>query len=284
MSEDTFDGYEDEKVASIDMDPADNVDIDEIRPNAWNPNELDPDMFNSLVENISDIGFVQPIIVAPLVDDVDGYKYRIIDGEHRFEAAKLLGMDQIPAYLRDIDDDDQKFQTVKMNRLRGAFNQKKFSVLVRDLMERHSFEEVAESMAFTDPTELEMMIDNARDSLPTKEMQDAFDQAKDEIKTVDDLSLILNRLFTRFGDTLPYNFMVLDFGGKEHLWVRMQPHMYRHILAKARDCMEEEITFDSVVMSLLMATDLKQYITEFPEDLVKAESENTSDSIDDLLE
>lgn len=50
---------------------------------------------------------------------------------------------------------------------------------------------------------MKALIDDTRESLPP-EMRKEFDKAKEEIKTVDDLSLVLNRLFTKYGSTLPY--------------------------------------------------------------------------------
>ena len=186
------------------------IDRSKIRPNTWNPNEVDADLFNELVQNIEEFGFVQPIVVAPLPEGGE-YEFQITDGEHRFDGLGTLGVDEIPCVVMAVDEDTQKFQTVKMNRLRGKFNQKKFTALVRDLMNRYTFEEVAARMAFTDPTELESMIENVRATLEDPEMKKEFDKAKDEIKTVDDLSSLLNRLFTQFGDTMPANFMILDF-------------------------------------------------------------------------
>jgi ParB/RepB/Spo0J family partition protein len=236
-----------------------------VRPNPWNPNEVAPELFNEIVSNIEELGFVQPIVVAPL-DDGSEYKFQIIDGEHRYDALMLFSEEEvaeIPCIIRDMDVDSMKFQTVKLNKLRGKLNIRKFNTLVQDLMERHSFEEVAERMAFTDPTELEELLINARESLPTSEMKEEFDKAKEDIKTVEDLSLLLNRLFTQFGDTLPGNFMVLDFGGKNHIWVRMREGDYRNVMAKAREAMLEGYTFDSVLMHMLVIIPVHTFIEKY---------------------
>lgn len=243
-----------------------------IRPNEWNPNVMNADIFNEVNKNIEELGFVQDVVVAPLSKEQQGdtgYEYRIVDGEHRFDALGVLGgvvveingeMEEVvPCKVVDIPEDDQMFQTVKLNRLKGKMDLKKFNNLVTDLMKRHTFEEVAEKMAFTDPTELSMMIDSTRDSLPP-EMKDAFDKAKGEIRTVDDLSLVLNRLFTQFGDTLPYNFMILDFGGKDHIWVRMDPRDHRMVLGRARESMAHGVTFDSVLTRLLSVVPLDRFV------------------------
>jgi hypothetical protein len=142
-----------------------------------------------------------------------------------------------------------------MNQIRGSLNRKKFQAMVEDLAKRHSISEIAEGMAFDDEDYLQSMISDARASLPP-EMKGEFDKAKEEIKTVDDLSLVLNRLFTKYGSTLPCNFMIMDFGGKEHLWVRFKDrHVYDLAKEKASLCLSNKVTFSSLVERLLLQAD-----------------------------
>ena len=247
------------------------IDTGEIRPNEWNPNEMAATDFNALVENMDEIGVVQQVLVAPLDDDPEGYKYRIVDGEHRFEAMRLSDTPQIPCVIVDIDEDAQKFQTVKMNKLRGKLNKGKFINLVQDLTSRHGVEEVAARMAFTDPTELEALIENVRKDLPP-EMQNEFDAATKEIQSVDDLTLVLNRLFTQYGDTLPYNFMIMDFGGKDHLWVRFDNRRdYRTMEQLARRVKEQGFTFDSFVMAVLTGVSVEAACKRLQKKLIPVE-------------
>lgn len=239
------------------------IPANKIMPNEWNPNIMPADLFNELVENIEGaMGFVQPIIVAPIPENEqkDGFEYKIIDGEHRFDGLRLLDVEEIPCIIRVMSEDDMKFQTVKMNRLRGKFDQRRFNTLVQDLLSRYTFEEVAQKMAFTDLTELEGMVDQARTSLPNDDMKQEFDKAKGEIRTVDDLSDVLNRLFTKYGDTVPYNFMVLDFGGKDHIWIRMDYNQYRNVVSQARECMAHGYTFDSVLTLLINEVPMGKFI------------------------
>jgi len=263
------------------------VDLKEIRPNDWNPNELDPDTFNELTRNIQEEGFLQPLVIASLPEGSE-YIYEIIDGEHRYDVAALLDMPQVPAVIKEhVGDSDvsvrdrRKFLTVKMDKLRGTFNRKKFTALVTDLMERHDFEDVAQHLAFTDPTELEQMIKTARESLPSDEMKRDFDKAKDEITTVDDLTTVLNRLFTKYGDTVPYNYMILDFGGRQHIWVRIPGRMLRFFQDKAREVTEYGVTFDSVLCKLLELAPLDKFIPKFRGDLDVAQLDE--DDIDSVL-
>lgn len=249
------------------------VPLKKIKSNGWNPNEMGEDDFNMLVKSIEEDGFLQPVLISPLdKPDDEGHEYIQIDGEHRADALRILVGDDgdCPCVVKKMDSDQQKFQTVKMNKLRGKFNDKKFTDLVKDLLTRHSLDKVAEGLAFADPSQLEEMIDTARKSIP-EDMIDEFDKARDEIKTVDDLSKVLNRLFTKYGNTLPCNFMILDFGGKEHMWVRMKQGQFKDVSEKARECLAERITFDSVIMKVMEKTDVRDFIEKNRGDLDIAE-------------
>jgi len=225
---------------------------------------MSPEEFDLLAENIDDVGFLDPILVVPLPNG----KFRIIDGEHRFEQQRLSDAALVKCVVADpeiLDETKQKFQTVRFNKIRGKLNYKKFNELVEDLMQsgEYTYDELAHELGFADEDEFEAMLDSARESLPSEEMKEEFDKAREEIKTVDDLSLVLNRLFTKYGDTLPANFMILDFGGKEHIWVRMPPREYKKIKDKVRECMAYGYKFDSVLSHMLTILPVGKFIEKY---------------------
>lgn len=72
-----------------------------IEPNPFQPRvNFDTDALEELADSIRTLGLIQPITVRK----VTGQRYQIISGERRFRASKLAGMDMIPAYIRDADD------------------------------------------------------------------------------------------------------------------------------------------------------------------------------------
>lgn len=236
------------------------IPISEIEANPWNPNEFGAEVFEMLSENISEVDFLDPILVVPL----PGGGYRIIDGEHRFEAMRMRDAEMIPCVVVDPErfpELIQKFQTVRMNQIRGKMNLSKFREMVHGIQTEHdmSLEDIAFNMGFTDFDEFESLVAAAREVLPD-EAKGEFDKAKSQIKTVDDLNLLLNRLFAKYGDTLPYNFMVLDFGGKKHLWVRMKADEYKRVVNKAREVMTWGYTFDSLLARLILNCNLDKFI------------------------
>ena len=51
---------------------------------------------------------------------------------------------------------------------------------------------------------------------------------------------------------MPYNYMVFDFGGKKHLWVRMGGmKQFKDFRTKLELCQENGVTVDSVILSLI---------------------------------
>lgn len=72
-----------------------------IEPNPFQPRmNFDEEALEELAESIRNLGLIQPITVRK----VEGDKYQIISGERRFRASKLAGMDMIPAYIRDTNE------------------------------------------------------------------------------------------------------------------------------------------------------------------------------------
>ena len=61
---------------------------------------FDQDALEELADSIKTLGLIQPITVRRKSDG----RYQIISGERRFRACRLAGMDMIPAYIRDTND------------------------------------------------------------------------------------------------------------------------------------------------------------------------------------
>lgn len=97
------------------------VDISEITPNPHNKNKMGAQYFSALKAQMADsnVGFSQPIMVR-LNPDPDGPKYMIIDGEHRWRAAKDIGYQTVPVQnFGAISDTKLKFLMITQNQIRG---------------------------------------------------------------------------------------------------------------------------------------------------------------------
>jgi ParB family chromosome partitioning protein len=78
----------------------DEIPVAAIRPNPYQPREhFDEEELASLAESIREVGILQPVLVR---ETDDGYE--LIAGERRWRAARRVGLQNIPALVRDTDD------------------------------------------------------------------------------------------------------------------------------------------------------------------------------------
>ena len=77
------------------------IPVDMIEPNPYQPRmNFDQEALDELADSIMTLGLIQPITVRRKEEG----RYQIISGERRFRACRLAGMDMIPAYIRDTND------------------------------------------------------------------------------------------------------------------------------------------------------------------------------------
>ena len=76
--------------------------IDTIQPGRYQPREnIDDEKLEELAASIREQGLMQPIVVREIGES----RYEIVAGERRWRASQLAGMIEIPALVRDIEDD-----------------------------------------------------------------------------------------------------------------------------------------------------------------------------------
>ena len=92
---------ETEPVAAVGSTLFNEIEISKIHPNPNQPRtEFDDEALEELAASIRANGIISPITLRKISDD----NYQIIAGERRYRASKLVGLDKIPAYIRDVDD------------------------------------------------------------------------------------------------------------------------------------------------------------------------------------
>ena len=98
-------GYVNKDVVGT-KDPQDTADVLRIPVNMIEPNPFQPrmsfdqDSLQEVAASIRTFGLIQPITVRKKSAD----RYQIISGERRFKACQIAGMDMVPAYIRDAND------------------------------------------------------------------------------------------------------------------------------------------------------------------------------------
>jgi len=79
------------------------VSVTSIVANPWQPRtSFDTDSLRELGESIRQYGILQPLVVSPVDDG-----YQLIAGERRFQAAKLIGLTEVPVIIRKAEDQEK---------------------------------------------------------------------------------------------------------------------------------------------------------------------------------
>lgn len=231
--------------------------VDWLVPNEENPNEMTDAEFNMLYDNFEEVGITDPIIVRPLGKK----KYRVVGGHNRLEVAKLVGFEKVPVTIiedPDFDDDRERFQLVRHNIIRGQLSPAKFVKLYENLADKYTKEVIQESMGFVNKEEFDKLIKQVAAALPP-EAKSALESSKAEIKTIEDLSKLLNKLFGVYGDSLPYGYMFLDYGGRESVWIRMEKKEYQNAIKLGTICRERQRAMDHILGGVIGAVVAGQF-------------------------
>lgn len=106
--------------------------ITEITPNKSQPRrDFDDKALEALTESIKQHGVLQPILVRPLVSG----GYQIVAGERRFRAARLAGLDEMPVYIRELNDTETAQLALVENLQREDLNPIEEAMGYRSLIE-----------------------------------------------------------------------------------------------------------------------------------------------------
>lgn len=247
--------------------------IDKLQPNPNNPNRMKGREFDLLCDNVQKTGITDPILVRDLGDGT----YRIIGGHHRFDVAKFLGFDEVPCTVitdPEFDDEAEQFQLVRMNVIRGRMDPQAFFDLYSKVADKYSDEVLQDAFGFAEEAEFKKLIDQTAKSIQDEGLRKKFKEAAKEIKTIDGLAKLLNELFTRYGDTLPYGFMVFDYGGQRSVWLQVEGKTIKAFDVVGDICVERRRTVDDLVgrlMQLIAKGELKELVERLIEETPEVE-------------
>jgi len=90
------------------------IEISKIKLDESNPNEMDEMKMEALRKMIQEKGMLQPILI-----DQDNL---MIDGEHRYLAAKEVGLKKIQCYRLNVTDPERRLLRQTMNKIKGSHN------------------------------------------------------------------------------------------------------------------------------------------------------------------
>ena len=124
-------GTDNVAVKAVPMTQMAEIAIDKIIPNPTQPRtQFDEEALAELANSIKQLGVIQPITVKK-----SGEQYIIISGERRWRAAKQVGVERLPAYIRDVDDENLHAMALVENIQRQDLNAIEIALGMKRLIE-----------------------------------------------------------------------------------------------------------------------------------------------------
>lgn len=108
------------------------VAISEIEPNPIQPRTtFDDESLQELASSIAQLGVIQPVTLKRRANG----KYTIISGERRWRASQIAGLETLPAYIREVDDEDLHAMALVENIQRQDLNAIEIALGMQRLVE-----------------------------------------------------------------------------------------------------------------------------------------------------
>lgn len=148
-----------------------------LKPNWYNPNRQSDYEFELLCKSMEEDGFTQPIVALKK----DG---TIVDGEHRWRAAGVLGYTEVPVVFVDMSLEQMMVSTLRHNRARGSEDSDLVLKLMKELAELGAVDWVKDSLALNDD-EMERLMKQMKWAGPGENLDEGFER-----RVVEDLASV----------------------------------------------------------------------------------------------
>lgn len=100
------------------------IEVDKIKPNSQQPRrDFNDEQLRELAGSIREFGILQPLVVSKLEKETEAgtqVEYELIAGERRWLAAKLIGLERVPAIIRSIDLDRERLELALIENVQRA--------------------------------------------------------------------------------------------------------------------------------------------------------------------
>lgn len=101
-----------ELLGVVNEESAMDIEIEKIRPFRNHPFKvLDDEKMQDLIESIRTNGILSPVLIRPVGND----RYEMVSGHRRMHAAQMLGLERVPAIIREMTDDEATVKMVDSN-------------------------------------------------------------------------------------------------------------------------------------------------------------------------
>lgn len=96
------------------LDPIFHIEVDKIKPNPFQPRRyFDEEALKDLANSIREFGILQPLVVTKLETTNEfgtNVEYQLIAGERRLMAAKIAGLERVPAIVKIVPTDQERLE------------------------------------------------------------------------------------------------------------------------------------------------------------------------------
>lgn len=201
------------------------IDVADLRPNNWNPYSQPTATFEELCREIREDGFSMPLLVVAVEPTAEEPEhYRIIDGEHRWKAARAVGLKLVPCVIAEgWDEQTQKLKTVRRNMMVGDIDRAKFTKLYQELAAGKDPAQVRRELILTNERKFRLanLAQGRRASAPVA--------GRGAPQLVADLTATVKSLLDKYGATIPQGFVFFPLGGQMHLIVGCTPQLDKQL-------------------------------------------------------
>ncbi len=143
--------FADQTAVSSEESGISTVRLSEIEPNLSQPRkEFDEEALNELADSISAHGVLQPLLVRPTKNGM----YQIVAGERRWRAARIAGLSEVPALIRELSDEETDKVALIENLQREDLNAVETAEGYRRLMDKYGMtqEQLSEAVGKSRPS------------------------------------------------------------------------------------------------------------------------------------
>ena len=111
------------------------IKISKIKPNPHQPRKnFEPSRLRELADSIREHGIIQPLVVNTIGDE-----YQLIAGERRLQAAKIVGLSEVPAIIRDSSEQEKLELALVENLQRDNLNPIEKAYAFKKLIDEFNF-------------------------------------------------------------------------------------------------------------------------------------------------
>jgi len=117
------------------VDAVNYIKVSDIKPNSAQPRKtFNEEALQELADSIKENGLIQPIVVRPAKKG-----FELVAGERRWRAARIAGLKEIPAIVRDIDEKTNALYALIENIQREDLNAVEAAEGIQSIMKSYGF-------------------------------------------------------------------------------------------------------------------------------------------------